>query len=209
LRPLIALRRRFSSTTDSQPGSRADGGGAGDLGDTARETVTLPSGGTGGVVAKNQHGSYCVPHSARHRPAARMILTSRVWEPDTLDLLSGVDPDGDVVHAGTFFGDFIPALASSRSRGALVWAFEPNRENYECACATVTLNGLENVILNHAGLHGESATGRLATSDPKGHPLGGGSHLIETPEDTDGANNEEVSSRHWPARWPRLSVADR
>jgi FkbM family methyltransferase len=122
-----------------------------------------------------------------------MILTSRVWEPDTLDLLSRVDPDGDVVHAGTFFGDFIPALASSRSPGALLWAFEPNRENYECACVTVTLNGLENVILNHAGLHGESATGRLATSDPKGRPLGGGSHLIETPEDADGANNEEVN----------------
>ena len=60
-----------------------------------------------------------------------MILDARVWEPDTLDLARGVDPAGDVVHAGTFFGDFIPALARSRAPGALVWAFEPNRESYD------------------------------------------------------------------------------
>jgi FkbM family methyltransferase len=193
LRPLIALRRRLRSAPEDRPGARVDGGGADDSRDAAHETVTLPSGGAGGVVAKNQHGSYCVPRSARHRPAARAILASRVWEPDTLDLLRGADPDGDVIHAGTFFGDFIPALANSRAHGAVVWAFEPNRESYECARVTITLNGLENVILNHAGLHGKSATGRLATSDSTGRPLGGGSHLIETAEDANGASSEAVS----------------
>lgn len=186
---MIAARRRFQRATRKHSGVRVDSAGVGD----SHETVTLPGGGSGGVLAKNQHGSYCVPRAARHRPAARMILASRVWEPDTLDLLRGVDPDSDLVHAGTFFGDFIPALADSRTPGALVWAFEPSRESYECACVTITLNGLENVILKHAGLHGESATGLLATSDPQGRPLGGGSHLVDDPEDVSGAGNEEVS----------------
>ena len=120
-----------------------------------------------------------------------MILGARVWESDTLDLLRSVDPASDVVHAGTFFGDFIPALAYTRRAGALVWAFEPNRESYECAQVTITLNRLENVVLNHAGLHEESATALLATSDAKGRPLGGGSHLVS--DLATGVSSEEVN----------------
>jgi len=143
--------------------------------------VKLPDDAPDAVGASNRHGSYCVPRSALHRPAARTILRARVWESDTLDLLRGVDPASDVVHAGTFFGDFIPALARSRSGGALVWAFEPNRESYECAQQTIELNHLENVVLSHAGLHETSAAGLLATSDASGRALGGASHLVTEP----------------------------
>ncbi|MGH2865266.1 MAG: FkbM family methyltransferase [Solirubrobacteraceae bacterium] len=114
-----------------------------------------------------------------------------MWESDTLDLLRSADPASDVVHAGTFFGDFIPALARSRETGALVWAFEPNRESYECAQVTITFNQLENVVLTHAGLHQERATALLATSDAKGQPLGGASHLVS--DLTTEVSNEEVN----------------
>jgi FkbM family methyltransferase len=154
--------------------------------------VTLPSGVPGGIAASNRHGAYCVPRSAVHRPAARAILESQVWESNTLDLLRGVDPGGDIIHAGTFFGDFIPALATSRAAGALVWAFEPNRESYECAQMTVALNNLGNVVLTHAGLHGDGGTGMLATSDTRGRALGGGSHIVSDQERAADVGGEEV-----------------
>lgn len=84
----------------------------------AGKRAALPAGALDCVVAGNKHGVYCVPRSSRHRPAAQAILQSRVWEPDTLDLVGGTDRDGDIVHAGTFFGDFLPALARSRRNGA-------------------------------------------------------------------------------------------
>jgi FkbM family methyltransferase len=156
------------------------------------DAVPLPSEAPDCVIAKNRHGSYCVPRSSLHRPAARAIVNGGVWESETLDLLQSAGPDGDIVHAGTFFGDFIPALARSRERDGRVWAFEPNRESYECARLTVMLNGLENVTLSHAGLSEASATSLLATHNAKGLPLGGGSHLITGPDRAPGVDSEQV-----------------
>jgi FkbM family methyltransferase len=133
-----------------------------------------------------------VPRSSLHRPVARTILDARVWEPDTLDLLRGTAPDGDIVHAGTFFGDFIPALCRSRTGGARIWAFEPNRENYECARMTIKLNGLENVLLSNAGLDEKCGTAVLTTSDRLGLPAGGRSRLIADRARAPGSTSEEV-----------------
>jgi FkbM family methyltransferase len=136
--------------------------------------VSLPDDVLDCVVAFNEHGAYCVPRHAQHRPAAQAILSSRVWEAETLALIRKIE--GSVVHAGTFFGDFLPALARSRPRGA-VWAFEPNRENHRCAQVTVLLNGLENVRLLRAGLSSRSGAGFVQTVNRAGTPLGGGSRL--------------------------------
>lgn len=146
-----------------------------------------------GILARNEYGAYCVPRASRHRPAARAILEARVWEPDTLELLRSADPDGDVVHAGTFFGDFLPALARSRGKGAIVWAFEPNGESYRCARITAMLNGLGNVVLTHAALDTEGGSALLATTNRAGVPSGGGSHIVEDPSQIDeGGSHEEV-----------------
>jgi FkbM family methyltransferase len=193
LRPLAALGYRLGlrPVKPSATGSGAKGHAAFTTSQQLENAVKLPEDAPDGIGARNRHGSYWVPRSALHRPAARMILGARVWESDTLDLLRSVDPASDVVHAGTFFGDFIPALACTRRAGALVWAFEPNRESYECALVTIALNQLENVILNHAGLHQESTTMLLATTDAKGRPLGGASHLVG--DLTTGVSGEEVN----------------
>jgi len=156
-------------------------------------SVTLPADAPDAMVARNEHGYYCVPRSSQHRPVSRAILASRVWEAETLDLVRGSQADGDVVHAGTFFGDFIPALAQSRSAGALVWAFEPNRENFECARTTIELNHLENVRLRNAGLDAKSGTALLATTDRTGLPLGGASRVIRDRTRAHWSENEEVS----------------
>jgi FkbM family methyltransferase len=154
--------------------------------------VPVPVGALDCVVASNTHGVYCVPRSSQHRPVAQAILQARVWESDTLDLMRAADRDGDIVHAGTFFGDFLPALARSRGKGAVVWAFEPGRENYRCAQITVMLNDLENVALSHAALDVKHGSALLATSDRAGLPLGGASRIIKDPARARWADNEEV-----------------
>ena len=120
-------------------------------------------------------------------------MQSRVWEPETIDLLRGVDPDGDIVHAGTFFGDFLPALARSRRNGALVWGFEPNYESFRCAQITAMLNDLGNVVLTHAALDARGGgTALLATSDRTGLPSGGGSWVVKDLSRASRWDTEEV-----------------
>jgi hypothetical protein len=103
-------------------------------------------------LSYNKFGGFCVPASSQHRPAAHAILTGRVWESETIEFITTRCGDGDVVHAGTYFGDFLPALSKACRPDARVWAFEPNTENYRCAKITIGLNGLQNVVLTNAGL---------------------------------------------------------
>lgn len=134
----------------------------------------------GGVehqIAYNAYGGYCVPLTSIHRPAAQAIVAGGVWEPETVEFLISHGVSGDIVHAGTFFGDFLPALARSRQGDAKVWAFEPNSENYHCACLTVSLNVLSNVILANQGLGDKREVLTLETREPNGVPLGGASRF--------------------------------
>lgn len=131
-------------------------------------------------IGYNVHGGYCVPLSSRHRPAARRILAGQVWEPDTLAFMSAHVDGGDVVHAGTYFGDFLPALAHAGDARHRVWAFEPNPENWRCAAITIALNGLRNVSLTQAGLGAEPGCLDMEVADASGRALGGRSHIVDT-----------------------------
>jgi FkbM family methyltransferase len=128
-------------------------------------------------VARNEHGRYCVPLASRHRPAADTILYGGVWEPDTINFLVENCADGDIVHAGAYFGDFLPAL--SRACTGTIWSFEPNPENYECAVETARLNGLRNVELMNAALGERSGEVTILTRDDEGLSLGGASRIVE------------------------------
>lgn len=154
----------------------------------------LPAGALDCTVARNEHGLYCVPRSSRDKHEAEKILQSRVWEPETIELLRGRDSAGDIVHAGTFFGDFLPALARSRTGGALVWGFEPNRESFRCAQITMLLNDLTNVVLTHAALDAQGGKALLATSYRGGAVSGGGSHIVRDPQKAGGGTPRRSSS---------------
>jgi FkbM family methyltransferase len=171
-----ALRRLSGRGRASQAPPAA--GQAGPSAPLSVPGAQLPADAPDSVVARNEHGLYCVPRSSAHRPVAQAILESRVWEADTLELIRGVAKDADIVHAGTFFGDFIPALSRSRENGATVWAFEPGGENHRCTEITIMLNELENVVLAHAGLDAHGGSALLATGDREGLPLGGASRII-------------------------------
>jgi FkbM family methyltransferase len=129
-------------------------------------------------IAYNKYGGYCVPLSSRHRPAAQRILAGEVWEPGTIEFLVSQRGDGDIVHAGTYFGDFLPALSRSCAPGAKVWAFEPNSENYRSALITTYVNGLQNIQLMNAGLGERQGSLFIVTADAGGRSLGGGSRIV-------------------------------
>jgi FkbM family methyltransferase len=129
------------------------------------------------VIASNKFGRYCVPKSSSARPAAKTILAGEIWEKDTIRFIARNCGDGDIVHAGTFFGDFLPGLSRALHPDARLWAFEPSRENFLCAQQTMALNDLANVTLTNAGLGARQGTGTLCISG-NGKATGGSSRFV-------------------------------
>lgn len=130
-------------------------------------------------MAKNAHGQYCVPVESMHRPCALTVMRGRVWEAATLKAIARHYRGGDIVTAGTYFGDFLPFLCrQADAHGAHVWGFEPVTVNYLCASATRAFNALTNCTLANAGLGSEPGRLTIKTHDNKGRPLGGGSRIV-------------------------------
>jgi len=133
-------------------------------------------------VAYNRHGGYCVPLSSRHRQAAQSILQGGVHEPETIEYIGRACRTGDIVHAGTYFGDFIPPLSKYCSDSSKVWAFEPNPENYRCAEITIAINNLENVEIKNAALGNNSGYFPLRVKNSLGWSFGGSSSVELDPD---------------------------
>ncbi len=130
-------------------------------------------------ISYNEHGGYCVPLSSIHRPATQNILSGKVWEPDTIEFMAKHCGTGDLIHAGTYFGDFIPVLSRACALNSKVWAFEPNPESYRCALITIALNNLNNVEITNAGLGSQEGSKSMLIADETGKALGGASTIIE------------------------------
>lgn len=144
-------------------------------------------------VAYNKYGAYCMPVSSEHRTLNQIILNGEVFEPDTLEYIAAHVNKGDIIHAGTYFGDFIPAFSQGVSKKAKIWAFEPNPESFRCAQITMMLNGIQNVSLVNAGLGDKESKINLTTKDKKGVSLGGSS-TIDVERDSS-ENTEEIEIR--------------
>lgn len=144
-------------------------------------------------VSYNKYGGYCVPESSQHRPAAQLILSGDVWEPKTIEYIMANCGNGDVVHAGTYFGDFLPAVSKGCSLNSRIWAFEPNPENYRCAKITLEINNISNVVLENAGLGAKKDNLNMRTADKHGRALGGESIIIDNNQaDVTGIESIEI-----------------
>ncbi len=130
-------------------------------------------------LCENVFGRYCVPKSSQHRPAAQAVLSGAVWELETVNFMRAHAGDRDIVHAGMYFGDFLPGLASAMASGRTIYGFEPNPENFSCAQWTAVLNALTNVVLHNAGLGAESKRAFLKTVGKDGRAFGGLSHIVD------------------------------
>lgn len=132
--------------------------------------------------AQNQYGKYHLPEGLEKRPAVKAVSKGEVYEPETIAFMRGHCAKGDVIHAGTFFGDFIPGLSGGLWPGGQLWAFEPNPLNFAAAEKTVALNKLGNVNLTNAALSNTGGELLFRTRDKDGNALGGVSHLVDRKE---------------------------
>ena len=120
---------------------------------------------------------YFVPVYAMHRPACRDILAGRYYEPRTHELIQALleTRPGNMIHAGTFFGDMLPSF--SKKCPGTVYAFEPVLESYLLAKLCVQQNNLSNVLLWNAGLGKEISIAHIDTGEHTGLHNGGGSQI--------------------------------
>ncbi|HUE45195.1 MAG TPA: FkbM family methyltransferase [Aestuariivirgaceae bacterium] len=124
------------------------------------------------IEVSNSHGRLCIPTATSHRPGVRIMLAGKVYEPLTIEFICRNVGAGDVIHAGAFCGDFLPAL--SKGVAGKVWAFEPVPSNFACAQRTLEINGgLANVHLMNAGLSDAKGAARMTTQDANGRDFGG------------------------------------
>lgn len=123
---------------------------------------------------ENRYGAFAVPTYVSDQLVAREILAGEVWEQDTLTFIERNYKGGDIVHAGAFFGDFLPAL--SKTCQGRVWAFEPNESYHLHAHITVQLNRLTNVTVFNGGLSDEQGESKLVNVY-RGRALGGESRI--------------------------------
>lgn len=130
------------------------------------------------TLCENDLGRYAVPLASQHRPAAQTVLSGDVWERQTIEFVCAHADGRDIVHAGTYFGDFLPGLSSAMSQGNVIYAFEPNYENFHCAEWTTVLNSLKNVRLRNAAL-GDAGTSRPMQVAYSGQALGGASRIVD------------------------------
>lgn len=144
------------------------------------------------TISKNQYGSYAIPTNTISKAiCSRIVNGGGVYEPDTIDYILKNCGDGGIIHAGTFFGDFLPALGST---GNYVLCFEPVLENYECARKTIELNYGEdhNIHIFNYGLGAKHDAKYIKTKDAMG-VMAGRSRYMPAEDDKPGDGMELTS----------------
>ncbi len=140
-----------------------------------------------GQIAYNKYGGYFTPISSKSAQQGSVIfeiLNGEIYEPDTIKFMRDNCANGDIIHAGTFFGDFLPGLSNSLSNERKIWAFEPDKDTFRCAQITALINDLKNVELINTGLGDKTTMAKLLLELESGIILGGASKIIN--EDTKG-----------------------
>ena len=118
------------------------------------------------MIAKNEYGLYSIPKEVEYTYTAQLILEGGVHEDTTIKYIQSIG--GNIIHAGSGFGDFLPALKNCDK----VWAFEPNTLMYQSSLETISLNKLKNVEIFPYAIGDCDGVGLLKHIDEKGLEMG-------------------------------------
>ena len=131
-----------------------------------------------------------VPVAAKHRPAVQSFLQGRYYEAFSHKSFAAIlrHRPGNVVHAGTFFGDMLHTLSQNAET---VYAFEPVLDNYILAKQNIARLNLKNVMLFNAGLGAEAGSASIQVRSEKGRFRGGTAKILN-PEGADPLLFEQV-----------------
>ncbi|WP_259086420.1 FkbM family methyltransferase [Salinibacter ruber] len=88
-----------------------------------------------------------------------------------------------MVHAGAFFGSFLPALSDICATDSKVKAYEPNPESFRCAQITSAINDLTDTDLTKAALGSAEQQLPFAIEDKQGKSLAGRSQFAASGTD--------------------------
>lgn len=150
------------------------------------------------MYAENKFGKYAIPTDAKEKKPVIEAMKGEVHEEKTINYLLNNARNGAIVHAGAFYGDFLPALGSL---GNKIFTFEPVLRYYLCAKKTIELNfpnGNHNIELFNYGLSDSSSTKNILHTTNKGVGMGGSAmYDYDKPE-----NFALVKRFHDPKRVP-------
>ena len=125
------------------------------------------------LIGENKYGLYSIPEEVSYTYTAQIILEGGIHEDTTIEYLKSVG--GNIIHAGSGFGDFLPALKNCNK----VWAFEPNTLMYESSLETISLNNLVNVEIFPFALGRYDGYSNLKHIDEKGLEMGPRSEISD------------------------------
>jgi FkbM family methyltransferase len=104
-------------------------------------------------IYTNQYGSYFVPDTiiTDYYPdgISSSIRAGKVYERQTIEYIKKLSKGNSVITAGTYFGDFMPALSKSFKT---VYGFEPSGIYYDACLKTIKLNGIQNAKIFNKGI---------------------------------------------------------
>ena len=134
------------------------------------------------IVLKGNN--YFLPCNALHRPACSAFLSGKYYEPKTHEFIRNlmIKNPGNLIHAGSFFGDMIPSFSAVVGDGFFLYAFEPVLENYILAKKCIQENEITNTILMNTGLSSKFEVTKISTVTKQGKRninLGGASTITE------------------------------
>ena len=130
-------------------------------------------------IRQNAHGLYYIPENQLHRRAAQVVAEGNVWESETIDFVIENLNNQSAVTAGSYFGDFLPAL--SKETDQTIFTYEPVPEQFDYAKKTIALNNLQNVVIENLALSNKNGFVIMELCDPKSEDmllLGGGSRIV-------------------------------
>jgi FkbM family methyltransferase len=126
------------------------------------------------MIAKNKYGYYSIPEEVAYTYTAQTIIEGKVHEDTTIEYLQSIN--GNIIHAGSGFGDFLPALKHYDK----VFTFEPNELMYKSTLETISLNKLTNIELFPFGLGDKNQMSNLRHIDNNGLEMGPRSEIDKT-----------------------------
>lgn len=125
------------------------------------------------VLGENKFGKYAVPKSTLEwETLSRVVVAGGIHEEETIQFILDNCGTGSIIHAGAFFGDFLPALGGT---GNYVLAFEPVKESFHCSVETVSLTFGENhdIHLFCYGLGSETESRKIQIKNAQGATMAG------------------------------------
>ncbi|WP_342075977.1 FkbM family methyltransferase [Yoonia sp. SS1-5] len=95
--------------------------------------------------------TYIVPDKHADHPYGKRIRVGEYYEPKLHKFVTRhlKNRPGSMIHAGTYIGDMLPRFSQAAT---MLYAFEPDLENYLIAKSMVEINQLKNVYLLNAAL---------------------------------------------------------